>query len=495
MSGSLRFMVALLLAFSGLGSMAMAGDGKPAVDNALPMRFDLRQDGPASSCGTHCALWIAASGAITADSGRDFQQFLQSPAMRSVVIKDSAAPAVTVVVESDGGSVLGAIALGRAIRKAGFSTTVGRVIDLSDDSKPDHKPTIESSGQAVVKTVTKPQVKVDGKADIPRATLSPRADCESMCGFVVLGGVQRSVPRQARVMVHQIWLGDRRDDPTAATYSAEDLVLVQRDIGRLAQYTAEMGGSPELLDLALRIPPWEPLHIMTPDEIRDTQLATNDAAPPPAAAATASVMPRVLPLPAQPVTDGARATPISERRWAVVERAGSATLARRHPLTVEGDDIGSFDLVLACGASPDSFDLSYNERRHGTGGTPLVARVTDVSLRAGKSEVALKVASSERGDRPNELVSFATGVVPAAMMRAFAEVGSHSMVVVTHGTGAAAAAGDKPGMTTVIRLGNTGTQQNLPRLVASCAAPLGDRAEATAVRKTGGNTGGMVVAR
>ena len=45
-------------------------------------------------------------------------------------------------------------------------------------------------------------------------------------------------------MVHQIWLGDRRDDPTAANYSAEDLVVVQRDIGRLAQYTVEMGGDP-----------------------------------------------------------------------------------------------------------------------------------------------------------------------------------------------------------------------------------------------------------
>ena len=68
-------------------------------------------------------------------------------------------------------------------------------------------------------------------------------------------------------MVHQIWLGDRRDDPTAASYSAEDLVLVQRDIGKLAQYTVEMGASIELLDLALRIPPWEPMHAMTQAEI------------------------------------------------------------------------------------------------------------------------------------------------------------------------------------------------------------------------------------
>ena len=77
-------------------------------------------------------------------------------------------------------------------------------------------------------------------------------------------------------MVHQIWLGDRREDPTAASYSAEDLVLVQRDIGRLAQYAADMGASVDLLDLALRIPPWEPMHAMTREELRRSRLITED---------------------------------------------------------------------------------------------------------------------------------------------------------------------------------------------------------------------------
>jgi hypothetical protein len=129
--------------------------------------------------------------------------------------------------------------LGREIRNLKLSTTVGHIVDLPTEGQ-----------------------------DEARATLSPNADCESMCAFVLLGGVQRSVPVDARVMVHQIWLGDRREDPTAASYSAEDLVLVQRDIGRLAQYAADMGASADLLDLALRIPPWEPMHAMTREELR-----------------------------------------------------------------------------------------------------------------------------------------------------------------------------------------------------------------------------------
>jgi hypothetical protein len=40
-------------------------------------------------------------------------------------------------------------------------------------------------------------------------------------------------------------------------------------------------------------------------------------------------------------------------------------------------------------------------------------------------------------------------------------------------------------MVTGIRLGNTGAQQNLPRLAAGCVKAVGDRAEVPA-RKTGG---------
>ena len=35
----------------------------------------------------------------------------------------------------------------------------------------------------------------------------------------------------------------------------------------------------------------------------------------------------------------------------MVDHAGGTALARRHPLTIEGEDIGSFDLLLACGAA------------------------------------------------------------------------------------------------------------------------------------------------
>ncbi len=441
--GALGAIVALVAALVGT-LPAEAGD------RTLPMRFDLRRQGPAESCGVTCKTYIAASGAITADSARDFIRAMQGRDLTGAVL----------VLDSDGGSVLGAIALGREVRRLRLAATVGRVVDLKGDVV----------GKAGAKDNAKDNV--ERNADIS-AVVSPRADCESMCAFVLLGGVQRTVPIEARVMVHQIWLGDRREDPTAATYSAEDLVLVQRDIGRLAQFTAEMGASIDLLDLALRIPPWEPLHTMTRDELRRTRLATDDAAAP--AVAAFAVTPPVQASPTAPMTSGLRATPINEQRWAMVDRGGIASLARRHPFTVEGEPIGSFDLAVACGADADSFELSYVERRAITDDARLSARPDSVSLRTGGVRARLVVTASQRHDGPGELVSTAAGAVPAGLIREFAGPGSHSMVIET----------SRKGLVTTIRIGNTGAQQSLPRLIASCAKPIGARAD-LAVRKTGG---------
>jgi len=77
--------------------------------------------------------------------------------------------------------------------------------------------------------------------------------------------------------VHQIWMGDRADDAKAASYSAQDMMIVERDIGRLAKYTFDMGGAGDLLSLSLNVPPWEDLHELSTAELRLTNLVTTDA--------------------------------------------------------------------------------------------------------------------------------------------------------------------------------------------------------------------------
>ena len=53
-------------------------------------------------------------------------------------------------------------------------------------------------------------------------------------------------------------------------------MIVERDIGRLAKYTFDMGGAGDLLSLSLNVPPWEDLHELSREELRLTNLVTTD---------------------------------------------------------------------------------------------------------------------------------------------------------------------------------------------------------------------------
>ncbi len=268
-----------------------------------------------------------------------------------------------------------------------------------------------------------------------------------MCAFVLLAGVERQVPPEARVMVHQIWLGDRRDDPTAANYSAEDLVLVQRDIGRLAQYTIEMGGSIDLLETALRIPPWEPMRLLSREELRGMKIVTGDAV---------AVAPAPITVAAHPVLASGPRAPVNERSWTIAERSGRAVLARSHPLTVEGDEIGTFELVLSCGPSGQDYALTYSEQRRAAGGAP--EKLIDVEVSLSGKQVPLQIVSSRNGQRGRSLDTEARGTVPADLVAAFAESRNRSLTVET-------SSGDT---VTAIRIGNAGISRSFAQFVTSC---------------------------
>jgi hypothetical protein len=199
-----------------------------------PMTF-VWHPAPKERCAPDCRDWIEAVGIITSDT----------PALFETIAAGRDLSRATVVLNSSGGSVLDALALGRVWRKAGIFTTVGQVI--------------ETDG-------------VNGKA----RAIEPEAYCESMCVFLLLSGTSRAVPPEAHVRVHQIWMGDRANDAKAATYTAQDLMIVERDVGRLAKYTFDMGGTGDLLTLALSVPPWEPLHELSRAELRLGNLVTEE---------------------------------------------------------------------------------------------------------------------------------------------------------------------------------------------------------------------------
>jgi hypothetical protein len=225
--GAAALGAALFGAVATTGTTAHAGAA--LEERKLPMKFNW------VACDPNCRGWVSAVGIITADTPRDFEEFSRGRQLGGA----------TVVLDSSGGSVNDAITLGRRFRNLGLSTTVGISVQ-------------NRSGQSA------------------RPAVAPEAYCESMCVFLLLAGKKRYVPEAAHVRVHQIWMGDRADDAKAASYSAQDLMIVERDIGRLAKYTFDMGGAGDLLSLALSVPPWEDLHELDAGELKLTNLVTTD---------------------------------------------------------------------------------------------------------------------------------------------------------------------------------------------------------------------------
>ncbi|MEK9283477.1 MULTISPECIES: hypothetical protein [unclassified Bradyrhizobium] len=206
-----------------------ANAGAALEERKLPMKFNW------VACEPNCRGWVSAVGIITADTPKAFEDFARGRQLGGM----------TVVLDSSGGSVNDAITLGRRFRNLGVMTTVG----ITQQNR---------GGQGA------------------RPAVAPEAYCESMCVFLLLAGKKRYVPETAHVRVHQIWMGDRADDAKAASYSAQDLMIVERDIGRLAKYTFDMGGAGDLLSLALNVPPWEDLHELDAGELKLTNLVTTD---------------------------------------------------------------------------------------------------------------------------------------------------------------------------------------------------------------------------
>ena len=200
--GATALCIALPGAITTLGNSAQAG--VTLEERKLPMHFNW------VACQPDCKGWVSAVGIVTSDSPREFDEFARGRQLGGA----------TIVLDSSGGSVNDSIALGRRFRGLGALTTVG----------------------VTVRNAT-PQGE--------RVSVTPEAYCESMCVFLLLSGKTRYVPEAAHIRVHQIWMGDRADDAKAASYTAQDLMIVERDIGRLAKYTFDMGGAGDLLSLAL----------------------------------------------------------------------------------------------------------------------------------------------------------------------------------------------------------------------------------------------------
>ena len=396
----------LLLSASFVSCAALAQTPVQPPANPPAMRFEWVREGPADKCADHCREWISAHGYINPNTPRIFVEFTQAREVRGA----------TVVLESEGGALGGSIGLGRLFRRFAMTTTVGHTVKLGEGTD--------------------------------RATLSPSAPCASACAFALLGGVRRHVPVGARILVHQVWPFLKRDDAVGASYTAQDLVVVQRELGVLAKYIVDMGADIELFEIAERIPPWENPRPLSADDVRRLRMSTVDdpfAVVP--AGVDAQSAARVAP---------SRPLDVIDRAWIAEDSDGQRLFSRRHPLTIEGEQIGTFELAFRCGKDGQVM-VAYNENRRLREG--LNDRLSGVAVGSGKERVLLKVESSATDVGGGELRSTAQSQVPPGLLGALVETDGRALVVATQ---------TMTNTRTVIHPGNNGFAENFRRTIADC---------------------------
>jgi hypothetical protein len=255
--------LALSVAAVGGAPSSHAAAGPHAAPNAAaPMRFvKVRSDNLA--CRPDCPEWISAEGKIVTGSADALERTLNTTGGRRLPI----------VINSAGGAVDDAMAMGRLIRAKHLAVVVAHTT-LSPCAKG-----AKTCGEA------------KGAAD------SRGAYCASACTLALAGGVERYVSPQSYIGVHQMtevirqtqvkklykvrylkfagiklelsrhFVGEQKST-TTAKLAADD--SVDYDV---ADYFAEMGVADPVMKLTMTTPP-KSIHWMSAEELRLSRLAT-----------------------------------------------------------------------------------------------------------------------------------------------------------------------------------------------------------------------------
>ncbi|WP_157961942.1 hypothetical protein [Acuticoccus kandeliae] len=203
-----------------------------------------------ATSGGNCETcnWIVAEGAIKDDSAEELLRFLETEDLLP-------ARGLNIHLNSPGGSLVGGVRLGLAIREQRANTVVSGTF---------------------VERVYDDGWRVAG--DTPTAN----AECSSACVFAFAGGVSRfastATPKTAigfqrvgRLGVHQFYNPVSLSDPSAPIFTTEDRIGDQKIVSALLEFLSAMGVSAELLQLSTSVDP-RSIHYLTEEELRSTRM-------------------------------------------------------------------------------------------------------------------------------------------------------------------------------------------------------------------------------
>lgn len=182
----------------------------PQQGESEPMHFSTFW--PCSGNGSSCGVRILAEGTIQRDTAKSLARFLATPKLH----KHDLPPHPTIVFSSPGGSVSGALALGRLIREKRLGTEVAPIYTRVVEGSISREETFRSAPV-----------------------------CASACVLAFAGGHTRTFLQGARVGIHQF------STPNGSIGDGATQVAVVV----LATYLTEMGINRGLLDAASLVPP------------------------------------------------------------------------------------------------------------------------------------------------------------------------------------------------------------------------------------------------
>jgi hypothetical protein len=202
--------------------------------------------GTVGACGPGCSEWIVAEGTVLWDTHKRLINILDRTAGRKL----------PVVIHTRGDSdVVVSMSLGRILRSRGIDATMG----------PSEVEACRGKSEADCFALKRLGGPLDAKLKLPRDP------CDFACVLILAGGVHRTLPAGARVMLTGFYVYNR----FAPNLSKDERVgLTARYGEQFRVYLRQMGVETELLDIAdktsairrrIELPPsdWMRLHLVT----------------------------------------------------------------------------------------------------------------------------------------------------------------------------------------------------------------------------------------
>jgi len=205
----------------------------PHSANATEDRFLFEKNGfriQLAGNGGNCAgcEWIGIDGSIPPEAGIYLQEFLVKNNLEGV--------RYNINFNSPGGSLIGAIRLGRVIRQLRMDTSVAKTVPYQE-----------------------------------RWHITEKGQCYSACAYAFLGGVVRSV-EPGDYGVHQFYSSALLQNPDGKVFTPMDFSVQQATTGLLLSYVMEMGVSAELVIEANKTLPTD-MNILSKQQLTDFKVS------------------------------------------------------------------------------------------------------------------------------------------------------------------------------------------------------------------------------